>query len=120
MPKTLTAFLAGVVALATLASAEIRRPNVRGTAATTNTWTTLGTDATRGILHKLEITVSGSTATVDVWVADADDNSLLASNTYASGSTVIVTNLAVVGITVKTQNANTNAATVTVKPTLEQ
>lgn len=120
MRNTLAILVVVALVGAATAFAEIRRPVITGTAATTNVLTTLNTDLTRGILSKLTITLNGTAKTCTVVVVDADDGSLIASNTYASGTATITTNLAVVGLSVSTFSANTNALTVTVRPTLEQ
>ena len=117
--RQIACVLAGLALAAGLASAEVSRPSGSVTAATNATWQTGVSMTDRGILHKLEIAVSGSGKTCDVWVADSD-GTLIASNTYASGSTFVSTNLAVVGLVVKTQNANTNGIAVLIKPTLEK
>lgn len=106
-------------ALAVTARAEVVRPGVRFTAAVTNVWTVGSPLIDRGILHKLEISLSGTAKTGDVWIAD-EDGSLVYSNTLASGSTFYITNCPVVGLVIKTQNATTNALTVNVRATLEK
>ena len=118
-PRQTFWLLAGLALAAGLASAEVSRPSGGFTAATTNAWTLGASMTDRGILHKLEVFVGGSGKTCDVWIADSD-GTLIASNTYASGSTFIATNLAVVGLVVKSQNANTNGIAVLIKPTLEK
>ena len=113
---------AAVVLVAAAASfAEVSRPSGSCTAATNATAQTGTTLLDRGILHKLEVNMSGSAKTATVWVADSDGTVIL-SNSFTSGSTI--TNMAdkpaVVGLVVTTANANTNGITVTVKPTLEK
>jgi hypothetical protein len=107
-----------VVAVAT---AEVSRPSASATASTNATLTAGNTLEDRGILHKLEVVVSGSGKTCDVSIADSD-GTLIHSNQFVSGSTItnITAKPAVVGLVVTTANANTNGITVTVKPTLEK
>lgn len=114
--------VAAVAFAAAVATAEVSRPSGSCTAATNATAQTGTTLLDRGILHKLEINVSGTGKTTDVVVADSD-GSQLASNSFTSGSTIVsFTNnpVAVVGLVVTTLSANTNGITVTVKPTLEK
>jgi hypothetical protein len=120
------AYIVGLVAAAVfaavVAAAEVSRPQGSCTAATNATAQTGTTLDERGILHKLEVTVSGTAKTCTVWVADSD-GSLLTSNSFVSGNTLVsFTNnpVPVVGLVVTTAGANTNGITVTVKPTLER
>ena len=112
---------AAAILVVAVATAEVSRPSTSCTASTNATLQTGVTLDVRGILHKLEINVSGSGNTCDVSIADSD-GTLIHSNTFVSGSTI--TNMtdkpAVVGLVVTTANANTNGITVTVKPTLEK
>jgi hypothetical protein len=120
----LTALLgcgAAVILVVAVATAEVSRPSKSCTAATNATAQTGVTLADSGILHKLEVVVSGTAKTSTVWVADSD-GTLILSNSFTSGSTVtnIADKPAVVGLVVTTAGANTNGITVTVKPTLEK
>jgi hypothetical protein len=121
----LTALLgcgAAVILVVAVATAEVSRPSKSCTAATNATAQTGVELSDSGILHKLEVVVSGTAKTSTVWVADSD-GSLLTSNDFVSGSTLVsFTNnpVPVVGLVVTTAGANTNGITVTVKPTLEK
>lgn len=123
--RKLTALIgcgAAAILVVAVATAEVSRPQGSCTAATNATAQTGVTLDDRGILHKLEVVVSGTAKTSTVWVADSD-GSLLTSNSFTSGSTIVsFTNnpVPVVGLVVTTAGANTNGITVTVKPTLEK
>jgi hypothetical protein len=112
---------AAVILVVAVATAEVSRPSASATASTNATLTAGNTLEDRGILHKLEVVVSGSGKTCDVSIADSD-GTLIHSNQFVSGSTItnITAKPAVVGLVVTTANANTNGITVTVKPTLEK
>jgi hypothetical protein len=112
---------AAVILVVAVATAEVSRPQGSCTASTNATAAAGVTLDDRGILHKLEVVVSGAGKTCDVFVADSD-STLIHSNQFVSGSTItnITAKPAVVGLVVTTANANTNGITVTVKPTLEK
>ena len=113
---------AAVILAVAVASADVSRPQGSCTAATNATAQTGTTLDDRGLLHKLEVVVSGTAKTSTVWVADSD-GSLLTSNSFTSGSTIVsFTNnpVPVVGLVVTTADANTNGITVTIKATLEK
>lgn len=122
--RKLTALLgcgAAAILVVAVATADVSRPSASCTAATNATAQTGTTLNDRGLLHKLEVVVSGTAKTSTVWVADSDGTVIL-SNSFTSGSTI--TNIsgtpAVVGLVVTTAGANTNGITVNVKATLEK
>jgi hypothetical protein len=121
--RPLSAFIgcAAVALVVAAATAEVSRPSGGGSAATNATAQTGFSIVDRGLLHKLEVVVSGTAKTCTVWVADSD-GSVVLSNSFTSGSTItnIADKPAVVGLNVTTANANTNGITVNVKATLEK